>query len=128
MARDASLRSEDRVTIILDTFRDQRNAYYFGTNAVGSMSDALLYGSQNFNNDWDAIWDARTQLTDEGWTAEFAIPFKSLNFPENSDTWGFNFRRSIYRKLEESVWSGASVESTFLNVSNAGRLNQHDRS
>lgn len=122
MARDASLRSEDRVTIILDTFRDQRNAYYFGTNPVGSMSDALVYGSQNFNNDWDAIWDVRTQINPEGWTAEFAIPFKSLNFPENSDTWGFNIRRSILRKIEESVWSGASVESTFLNVSNAGAL------
>ena len=66
MARDASLRSEDTVTIILDTFHDQRNAYYFATNPVGSMSDALIYGSQHFNNDWDAIWDVRTQLTDQG--------------------------------------------------------------
>ena len=122
MARDASLRSEDTVTIILDTFHDQRNAYYFATNPVGSMSDALIYGSQHFNNDWDAIWDVRTQLTDQGWTAEFSIPFKSLNFPENSDTWGFNIRRNILRKIEESIWSGASVESTFLNVSNAGAL------
>ncbi len=122
MARDASLRSEDRVSIILDTFRDQRNAYYFGTNPVGSMSDGLLYGSQNLNLDWDAIWDVRTQLTDEGWTAEFTIPFKSLNFPEDRETWGFNIRRSIFRKIEEAVWSGASVESAFINVSNTGAL------
>ena len=35
MARDASLGSDDRIEILLDTFRDQRSAFYFATNPVG---------------------------------------------------------------------------------------------
>jgi hypothetical protein len=30
---------------------------------------------------WDAIWEVQISRTDEGWSAEFAIPFKSLGFP-----------------------------------------------
>ena len=35
MARDASLTADDRIEILLDTFRDQRSAFYFATNPVG---------------------------------------------------------------------------------------------
>ena len=122
MERDPSLRSEDRVSILLDTFRDQRNAFYFATNPAGALLDGLAFGNQDLNTNWDAIWDVQTRRTDQGWTAEFAIPFKSLNFPEGQETWGFNIIRSIYRKLEESVWSGASLESSFLKVSEAGEI------
>ena len=122
MERDPSLRSEDRVSILLDTFQDQRNAFYFATNPAGALLDGLAFGNQDLNTNWDAIWDVQTKRTDQGWTAEFAIPFKSLNFPEDQETWGFNIIRSIYRKPEESVWSGASLESTFLKVSGAGEI------
>jgi len=122
MERDPSLRSEDRVSILLDTFQDQRNAFYFATNPAGALLDGLAFGNQDLNTNWDAIWDVQTKRTDQGWTAEFAIPFKSLNFPEDQETWGFNIIRSIYRKPEESVWSGASLESTFLKVSEAGEI------
>ncbi|MDA1068397.1 MAG: DUF5916 domain-containing protein [Verrucomicrobia bacterium] len=122
MERDPSLRSEDRVSILLDTFRDQRNAFYFSTNPAGALLDGLAFGNQDLNTNWDAIWDVQTKRTDQGWTAEFAIPFKSLNFPEGEETWGFNISRGIYRKPEEAVWAGASLESTFLKVSEAGEI------
>ena len=38
MTRDASTRSQDTLQIILDTFHDQRNAYYFATNPSGPCS------------------------------------------------------------------------------------------
>jgi len=122
MARDPSLRSEDSVAFLLDTFRNQRNAFYFATNPAGALVDGLAFGNQDLNTNWDAIWDVHTRRTDQGWTAEFAIPFKSLSFPEGKETWGFNFFRGIYRKPEEAVWAGASLESTFLNVSEAGEI------
>ena len=64
----------------------------------------------------------RTRRTGEGWSAEFAIPFKSLSFPSGSTTWGFNISRNISRKLEEDRWSGASLQTQFLQVSEAGEL------
>lgn len=122
MARDASLRSEDSIEILLDTFGDQQSAFYFGTNPLGALVDGLIYGTQELNTDWNAIWDLRTRQTEEGWTAEIAIPFKSLSFPANSSEWGFNISRGIYRKLEEDMWSGARLENRFLKVSEAGTL------
>lgn len=121
MARDGGLGTDDRIEILLDTFRDQRNAFYFATNPGGTLLDGLAFGN-SLNSDWDTIWDVRTRRTDEGWVAEFAIPFKSLNFPADGGTWGFNVSRTIQRKLEENRWSGARLENTFFQVSEAGEI------
>ena len=121
MARDAALAADDRVEILLDTFRDQRSAFYFATNPSGALVYGLVASGQ-LNADWDAIWDVRTRRTDEGWMAEFAIPFKSLSFPGRSTVWGFNIARHIYRKLEEDRWSGARLDTQFNQVSEAGEI------
>ncbi|MCZ6673104.1 MAG: DUF5916 domain-containing protein [Verrucomicrobia bacterium] len=122
MARDIELRSEDSLEILLDTFRDQRNAYYFATTPAGAFVDGLVYGTNLLNLDWDAIWDVQTKRTELGWTAEIAIPFKSLSFRADQDVWGFNIGRKIYRKLEEDFWSSARLETEFLQVSEAGEI------
>ncbi|MGH8636957.1 MAG: DUF5916 domain-containing protein, partial [Burkholderiales bacterium] len=121
MARDASLSSDDRVEILLDTFRDQRSAFYFATNPSGALVDGLVASGQ-LNSDWDAIWNVRTTRTNRGWIAEFAIPFKSLSFPAGRTVWGFNIARHIYRKLEEDRWSGARLDTQFNQVSEAGEI------
>jgi hypothetical protein len=121
MARDASLGSDDRIEILLDTFRDQRSAFYFATNPSGALVDGLAANGQ-LNTDWDATWSVRTRRTQQGWVAEFAIPFKSLSFPAGENVWGFNVARNIYRKLEDIRWSGARLETQFLQVSEAGEI------
>jgi hypothetical protein len=122
MQRDANLGSDDRIEILLDTFRDQRSAFYFATNPSGALVDGLAFANGQLNTEWDAIWHVRTRRTDEGWVAEFAIPFKSLSFPAGQTAWGFNIARNIYRKLEDSRWSGARLETQFLQVSEAGQI------
>jgi hypothetical protein len=121
MARDANLMADDRVEILLDTFRDQRNAFYFATNPAGALLDGLVFANGQSNTDWNAIWHVRTRRGAQGWTAEFAIPFKSLNFPAERSVWGFNVSRTIQRKLEETRWS-ANLESQFFQVSDAGSI------
>ena len=122
MARDASLNSDDRIELLLDTFRDQRSAFYFATNPTGALVDGLTFANGQLNTDWDTTWEVRTRRTDVGWTAEFAIPFKSLSFPSGQGVWGFNVSRTIYRKLEDIRWSGARLETQFLQVSEAGEI------
>ena len=126
MARDASLGSDDRIEILLDTYRDQRSAFYFATNPSGALVDGLVFANGQLNTDWDAIWYVRTTRTNEGWFAEFAIPFKSLSFPAGRTGWGFNISRTIYRKLEDVRWSGARLEMPFLQVSEAGEITDLD--
>jgi hypothetical protein len=126
MARDASLGSDDRIEILLDTYRDQRNAFYFATNPAGALVDGLLFANGQSNMDWDAIWDVRIMRTDSGWSAEFAIPFKSLAFASGATNWGFNIARRIQRKFEDNRWSGARLETEFQQVSEAGEITNLD--
>ena len=88
----------------------------------GALVDGLAFANGQLNTEWDAIWNVRTRRTNEGWIAEFAIPFKSLSFPAGETTWGFNVARNIYRKLEDGRWSGARLETQFLQVSEAGEI------
>ena len=123
MERDANIMSDDRIAIVLDTYHDQSNAFYFATNPAGALRDGLVFANGQGNLDWNAIWEVQTRRTEQGWSAEFAIPFKSLNFPSEQTVWGFNILRNIQRKLEDDRWSGARVEfPSFWQVSEAGEI------
>ncbi len=122
MARDAQLNPDDRLSIVLDTFRDQSNAFYFSTNPNGALVDGLVFANGETNEDWDAIWIVKTKRSDEGWSAEFSIPFKSLSFPSGQTVWGFNISRIVQRTLEEVRWTGARFQTQFFQVSEAGEI------
>ncbi len=122
MARDADLSVDDRIEIIIDSFHDRRNAFYFSTNPLGALVDALIIENGEMNIDWNAIWDVRTHKSDQGWSAEFLIPFKSLSFNKGEQTWGFNFSRTIKRKIEEDRWAAARLDVRFFQVSEAGDI------
>jgi hypothetical protein len=121
---DQSLSTDDRFMWILDTFGDQRNAYFFEINPAGLMGDGLMRTGQGttFNKAWNGIWRAWTSIGPDGWSAEIRIPFRTLNFDPSSETWGINFQRTIRRKNEELVWSGARRSEGLFRPQNAGTL------
>jgi hypothetical protein len=122
MVRDADLADDDRIEILLDPYHDRRNAYYFSTNSLGAVVDGLIIENGPLNREWDAIWQVRVERKDQGWAAEFAIPFKTLSFPPHVSEWGFNISRTIKRKLEEDRWASPRLDVQFLQVSEAGTL------
>jgi hypothetical protein len=122
MARDADLSADDRIEILIDSFHDRRNAFYFSTNPLGALVDGLLIENGTLNRDWNAIWVVRTRRSDRGWSAEFAIPFKSVGFKKGASVWGFNFSRTIKRKIEEDRWASPRLDVKFFQVSEAGEI------
>ncbi len=122
--RDQRLVSDERFTWIFDTFNDQRSAYFMEINPNGLRTDGLINvgQGQNINLNWDGIWDARTVIGDFGWSAEIVIPFRSLNFDPNSDTWGANFMRVIRRKNETVLWTGHRRNQGIERPQDAGVL------
>ena len=121
--RDAELEADDRISLLLDTFHDRRNAFIFQVNAVGARFDQIISDEgQDRNPDWNGIWYARTRITEQGWTVEFSIPFQTLNFRPDHSTWGFNVQRIIKRRNEEAVWAGYRQNLNFFRVSEAGTL------
>ena len=76
MERDSRIFQDDSIILMLDTFRDRRNAYTFETNLNGARSDTLVTDEgRDLNLQWDGIWRSAAQRTASGWTVEIAIPF-----------------------------------------------------
>ena len=124
LRRDDQFDSDDIFEFVLDTFHDHRNGYLFRINPLGTLHDATIANEgQNTNRNWDEQWEATTQITDEGWVAEIAIPFKSLRFEASEElTWGINFHREIKRKNEDVYWTAYSRNLSFDELSQAGHL------
>jgi hypothetical protein len=106
MQRDQDNGSDDLVRVVLDTFHRQNDGYYFALTPAGGKHDGLIQNKDQANDQWDAIWQGRTSIDAGGWTAEFAIPVKSLAFDPANDTWGFNIARAVRRKQEVMRWTG----------------------
>ena len=58
------------------------------------MADSI-FGINGDNRAWDGIWNARVRHSEIGWTIEIEIPFRTLNFDPDNETWGFNFQRTV---------------------------------
>jgi hypothetical protein len=90
--RDVSF-GEDGFSITLDPFDQGRAGYIFDVNPNGMRSEAIYTDKDRQNWDWEGIWDAAARIDGEGWTAEVAIPLKTLSFDPSRDAWGVNFTR-----------------------------------
>jgi len=136
--RDASLEDSDSFRFILDTFADGQNGFVFGTNAAGAEYDAQMVASSGGNQfgsrmrggsggglnvNWDASWDVAARMHAGGWSAEFAIPFKTLRFPAGENpVWGINFERTIRRNNETAFWAQLERQFSLTRVDQAGHL------
>ena len=120
--RDAELRSEDHVRIVLGTFLDGRSGYVFAVNPGGARFDALIEPGGDDNSNWDGIWEAATRRTPRGWTVEIRIPIGSLAFNPDLREWHFNVERRIQRLLETDRWASAERQFQLTQTSRAGRL------
>ena len=122
----AKFTGDDVVAFTLDPFHDHRNAFFFATNPNGAEFDALVTDeSPTLNVDWRAVWRVAARRVPEGWSAEFAIPFRSLRYPrgEGEQVWGFDVERIVRRRNEDTLWSAWTRAEGGLNrVSRAGHL------
>ena len=98
----------DRFSVMVDSYFDRQTAFVFVANVSGVQSDGVLSQDGNvYDITWDAVWNVRTRVFQDGWSAEFAIPYNALRFAEQPDgvyRWGINFRRYISRKKETDEW------------------------
>ena len=132
--RDQAFR-DDNITVYFDPFLDQQRAYAFSVNGYGVQGDEIIsargrggggrgrggggggggFGGQGIpwgDDSWDALFDSGAQIVGDGFTAEMAIPFKSLRYPRRDrdvpHRWGFQIVREIRGKDENVVWAPIS--------------------
>ncbi len=134
--RDQSWR-DDNITVYFDPFLDQQRAYALSVNGYNVQGDEIVNargrtgrgggggggrsgGGGGFraqgipwgDRSWDALFDSGAQIVDDGFTAEMAIPFKSLRYPQRGrdvpHRWAFQIVREIRHKDENVVWAPIS--------------------
>lgn len=117
--RDSSIFSDDNVGILLDPKRDRRTGYTFAMNPLGARYDGRLVNGREDRN-WDGLWDGRASIDENGWTAEFVIPFRTISIDPTVGEWGINIQRVMRRNNETVRWAAADRDIQFNSVADAG--------
>lgn len=103
--RDDQLDS-DWFTFAVDPYLDRRSGFAFSVNPAGSVIDRTLYNDEWDDDSWDGVWESAARIDGQGWTVELRIPFDQLRFPARAEyLWGINFKRTIQRKNEQTLYS-----------------------
>jgi Domain of unknown function (DUF5916)/Carbohydrate family 9 binding domain-like len=106
LTRRGRLVESDWVSIALGTRGDGKSAYEFLVNASGVLVDTLRFNDTQTAENWDENWDARTQVTARGWTAELRIPLHILRFPDvSAQSWTMQAKRRVSERQETDEWS-----------------------
>lgn len=98
----------DRFSIDISPYNDGINGAQFKVSASGVQTDRppRSGGDHREGDTWDAVWESKTRITEEGWIVEMRIPYSALRFSrENEQTWGINFWREVRRTRELSSWN-----------------------
>jgi hypothetical protein len=122
MERDGPLQTEDAVRVMIDSFGTRRDGYFFGTNPNGVRTDGLIENNNLLRIEWNTIWNVKSRIVEDGWIAEYAIPFRSISFDASLKEWGFQLLRTIARNNEEIRWSNVDRTRDRIDITNAGRV------
>ena len=143
--RDYEVNQSDAIVFVLDTYNDDQNGFVFGTTPTGIEYDGQVanegrgggrfqgggFNSRRrfqsgsgggFNKNWDGSWTVATTTDDDGWYAEFRIPFNTLRYGNDNTTWGFNVARRVRRLNEEVFWTPVPREFNLYRLNYAGDL------
>ncbi len=98
----------DGVSVILDPFQDVTNGFFFGLSPAGVQREGLISNGhlkqEDLDLSWDNKWYSETKIHDGYWTAEFAIPFKTLRFKAGSNRWNVKLYRIDSKENERATW------------------------
>jgi hypothetical protein len=115
---------DDHVTLIIDSFNEDRRAIQLRVNPLGVQADALFSETSGFEDfAWDIIWKSAGRVTEEGYIVELSIPLNQLPFPktQGAQTWGVELGRSYPRSIRHRI------TANYRDRDNSCVLCQNDR-
>jgi hypothetical protein len=121
LRRDFLYSNNELFGVFLDPFQNVQNPVpSFLVTPYGTQRDLLIYDDRIYDLNWDAVWQAKSFITDSLWSTEIAIPWSTLQYPSDSTTWGINFNRNIRSLNEITGWSQWPMAYTVGRMSYAG--------
>lgn len=96
----------DWIEVNIGSRADGRTGYSFTLSLSGSRGDEYISDDgNNWDGNWDPVWEGATAVVADGWTAEMRIPLSQLRFdPANDRPWGLQVHRRHFRAGERSTW------------------------
>lgn len=96
----------DWVEINIDSYHDLRTGFSFTSSVSGVKGDEFISNDgNNWDSNWNPIWYLKTQIDEQGWTAEVRIPLSQLRYGDKEEQiWGIQFTRRDFRDEARSIW------------------------
>lgn len=116
VAKRDSIFDDDSVGMIVDTFNDKRRAYELFFNPLGIQADGFLTEGGDDDFSVDIVMESKGMLTEDGYTVEISVPFKSLRYEAGKGKlWGIHFLRQIQHvNGEQDSWMPISKDHSGL--------------
>ncbi len=124
-SRDSRQINRDGTSITLDTSGEGRYGYWFGVNLGGSLMDGTVLPERQFRSNWDGPWRGASAQTDDGWTAEYFLPWSMMSMPEREGDreMAFYVSRKVAYKDERWAWPALpSTQPKFMSTLQKIRL------
>lgn len=122
LRRDFNFGKNDNFIVFIDTFNDQTNGFAFGISPAGAQWDGVQADGGTVNLNWDIKWRSEVKNYDDRWTAEFAIPFRSIRYNGGEREWGINFSRQDLKTNEKSSWAPMPRQFATATLAYTGTL------
>ena len=122
LRRDFSFGANDNFIVFIDTYNDQTNGFAFGISAVGAQWEGIQADGGFVSLNWDTKWRSGVKNYDDRWTAEFAIPYRSIRYKDGATEWGINFSRLDLKSGEKSAWAPVPRQFQTANLAFTGTL------
>ena len=74
--------NRDSVSVTVDTSGEGLYGYWFSLALGGSQSDGQVAPERRFSRQWDGPWDGMTAQSDDGWSAEYRLPWSMMSMPD----------------------------------------------
>ena len=107
LKRDFSYPVTDAFAVYLSPLNDNTNGFNFTVDPYGVQREGILTngGMSGVTTAWDNKWFSEVSRHENFYVVEMAIPFKTLRYKKDIETWGINFSRNDLSLHENSAWS-----------------------
>lgn len=124
LKRDVGHIDNDGVGLVIDPINSRTTGFFFVVNAMNAQSEDQISANQDneLSWSWNSKWFSATHHYADRWTAEMAIPFKTLRYPPGNALWGINFLRVDMKNNEYSAWTHVPTNFKTYNTAFTGSL------
>jgi hypothetical protein len=124
LRRDFDPGVNDGILVTIDPLGTKQNGFAFGLSPKGVQREGFVAngGAFGIDHSWDNVWISEVAEHEGFWTAELAIPFKSIRYEGGRKQWRINFARWNWKLNELVTWTRFPINFRASSLAHTGIL------